>query len=284
MRYKINGRITQSGRRTIEQGLYRWLQSRGASNIKINSVLETSSRSGSGLVASAGILQLSDVLADNSTVVDTTAAEEQPLSATELAAGAAALDAAIAEDEAQPRDEPLGTGVTIASTRQSTRRYCSAVSAAGGGGGMGRAQERDLWGFALWALTGAGGTVFQCQPRLELGEVTLASTRRYCSAVSAAGKGSCKVYLQGLVSVGGFGEGGHCQVGRLGRGVRWWIVLSVLKGAVVTVFWIWPTAEKSDSAASTRDFRSVLAQQTGRSSSLLGGVLCGGLHVYFWCV
>lgn len=141
MRYKINGRITQSGRRTIEQGLYRWLQSRGASNIKINSVLDTSSRSGTGLVASASVLQLSDVLADNSTAVDTTAAEEQPLSATELAAGAAALDAAIAEDEAQPRDEPLGTGVTIASTRRSTRRYCSAVSAAGGGAGMGRAQE-----------------------------------------------------------------------------------------------------------------------------------------------
>lgn len=72
------------------------------------------------------------------------------------------------------------------------------------------------------------------------------------------------MYLQGLVSVGGCGEGGHCIVGRLGRGVRWWVVLSVQKGAVVTVFVSWPAAEKFGTAASTRHFRSVLVQSAGR--------------------
>lgn len=44
LRYIVSGRITQAGRRVMEQGVYDFLYRQGATNIKINSVLESSYR------------------------------------------------------------------------------------------------------------------------------------------------------------------------------------------------------------------------------------------------
>lgn len=123
----------------MEDGVREYLVSRGASpsSIKIQSVLSTPSSggwTGSGSIVdlpSAAIVTLTDVDANNKTVVDASAAEEKMPTAEELAAGAAALAAEIAKGQ---QELVAGDGIVAQGVR-SVRRVSARVEGTGGGEG-----------------------------------------------------------------------------------------------------------------------------------------------------
>jgi hypothetical protein len=126
MRYTVQGRITQAGRREMEAGVYRYLLRQGvsASTISIKSVLYRTSMSGSSVVDSpqaASIVLLTDVDVNNKTVILTPDVSAPAPTEEELAAGAAALDAEISrmallplpENGTEPEDDVItAKGVT----------------------------------------------------------------------------------------------------------------------------------------------------------------------------
>jgi hypothetical protein len=110
MRYTVQGRITQEGRREMEAGVYNYLLRQGvsASKISITSVLYRSGMSGSAALDSpqaASIVLLTDVDGNNNTVVLTPDVSAVAASEEELVAGAAALDAEISRMSLLPLPE-----------------------------------------------------------------------------------------------------------------------------------------------------------------------------------
>jgi hypothetical protein len=158
MRYTVRGRITQEGRRVMEDGVYQWLVSQGVNprSISINSVFQRSGYSSNSIdtsapvTANAAIIQLSfwDYTANKTVIVKERQEEVAPTTA-ELAQGMAALEEEIALGAAEPVPEPEpkpADAVSTQSSRSTRARFArssnvSRVPVCLGGNGGGGARE-----------------------------------------------------------------------------------------------------------------------------------------------
>lgn len=142
MRYTVRGRITQAGRRAMEQGVYDWLIRNGVnpSTIKITSMLDRTRNGGqygnsnsiAPMSADATIVQLTEFdYGLNKTVVVKSEQDGVAPTSAQLAEGTSALDQLIAEHEAEQPETLAPEAVTAQSTwtppgsrRRSVRLWC----------------------------------------------------------------------------------------------------------------------------------------------------------------